>query len=207
MRTGDSSSSVPSGPTSAHDGSREVDRLFTTVYDELRKVAHRRLATERSGHTLSTTALVHETYLKLSVQQSTQYLNREQFFSIAAKAMRRILVDYARRHRAIKRRQSGGQVSLSAIDRSGGIHASFAANEDAGRADFLLALDVAVDELRAVEERLAKVVEYRFFVGLTEPETAELLGVTPRTIARDWVRARGWLYQRLRDSASSQAAD
>jgi RNA polymerase sigma factor (TIGR02999 family) len=136
-------------------------------------------------------------YLRLSARQSWDFGNRAQFFSLAARAMRRILVDYARRCRARKRPPRKAQVSLAALEATGSPFAQFAVDEDAERADFLLALDEALDELRAIEGRLALVVEYRFFVGLTEPETADLLGVTVRTVARDWVRARGWLYQRL----------
>lgn len=173
-----------------------VDALFSAVYPELRRLAHRRLAAERTGHSLSTTGLVHEAYLKLSGQRQDVFANRAQFFALAAQAMRRILVDYARRHRALKRGRGQEGVSLSRLDDAGGL--DLPALEQAGaRADLILALDQALDELRAIEERLARVVEYRFFAGLTEHEVAELLGVTARTVARDWVRARGWLYQRL----------
>jgi RNA polymerase sigma factor (TIGR02999 family) len=177
---------------------RQVDLLFPAVYAELRRLAHRRLLTEPRGHTLSTTALVHEAYLKLADQRLDAFKNRTHFFALAAQAMRRILIDYARRHRAIKRSQNAPPVSLSALDASSDFAASV---EDASeRAEFLIALDEALTSLRALDERLALVVEYRFFGGLTEPETAEILGVTPRTVARDWVRARGWLYQHLRDT-------
>ena len=193
--TPDSTDSTTWGPepTGALNA-RQVDRLFSTVYEELRRLAHRRLAAERDGHTLSTTALVHEVYLKLASQRSTEYQNRAHYFALAAQAMRRILVDYARRHCAVKRLHLEEHVSLSALDATGSAHVSASAGE---RAEFLVQLDEALDDLRALDARLASVVEYRFFVGLTEAETAELLGVTPRTVARDWVRARGWLYQRL----------
>ncbi|HEX4936236.1 MAG TPA: ECF-type sigma factor [Gemmatimonadaceae bacterium] len=173
-----------------------VDTLFAAVYPELRRLAHRRLSAERAGHSLSTTGLVHEAYLKLSGQRQDAYANRAQFFALAAQAMRRILVDYARRHRALKRGRGEAGVSLSHLDDAGALDVP-ALEQAEARADLILALDDALDELRAIEERLAQVVEYRFFAGLTEQEAAELLGVTARTVARDWVRARGWLYQRL----------
>lgn len=188
-------------PDPAEHTPRSVDGLFATVYGELRALAHRRLQSEESGHTLNTTALVHEVYLKLSSQRATEYQNREQFFGLAAQAMRRILVDYARRHRAMKRPQSRQHVTLSALGSSASELAAFA-TDDSDRADFLIALDEALEELRELDGRLARVVEYRFFNGFTEAETAELLGVTARTIARDWVRARGWLARRLREDRS-----
>ena len=176
-----------------------LDMLFPEVYDELRRVAHRRLGSEAPGHTLSTTALVHETYLKLSEQRAAVFGNRAHFFALAARAMRRILVDYARRHQARKRSGRQQPVSLSALE---GPHASLTQTSGvqvSERAEVLVALDAAIERLVSIDERLARVVEYRFFVGLTERETAELLGVTPRTVTRDWVRARAWLLQHLGD--------
>ena len=167
-----------------------ADRLLSRVYSELRKIAHRQLTAERTDHTFSTTDLVHEAYLKLVDQRRAQWTERAQFFAIAARAMRRILVDYARRHRALRRGGSGKPVSLD--DESS--HSLPAAR----RADELVALDEALERLAMVDERLSRVVEYRFFGGLTESETAHVLGVTARTITRDWVKARGWLYQELR---------
>jgi RNA polymerase sigma factor (TIGR02999 family) len=175
----------------------ELDSLFPAVYAELRRLAHRRLRAEVSGHTLSTTALVHETYLKLADQRNSQFDNRAHFFALAARAMRRILVDYARRHRALKRSPAQEPVSLASLERSDAIFAHPSAKEIAQRADLLMAVDEALAQLIEIDPRLAQVVEYRFFVGLTEQETAELLGVTPRTVARDWVRARGWLMRHL----------
>lgn len=172
-----------------------MDRLVPLVYDDLARIAHRQLGLEGAGHTLSTTALVHEAYLRLVDQTRAQWADRAQFFGVAAHAMRRVLVDHARRHRALRR--GGAQkrvVSLEALD--GDDAASLAADE---RADVLLALDEALERLERLDPRQAKVVECRFFGGLTEEETAEALGVTARTIARDWVKARGWLYEELRD--------
>lgn len=183
---------------------RELDELFQTVYAELRRLAHRQLAVEPSGHTLSTTALVHEAYMKLAAQRSDAFKNRAQFFALAAGAMRRVLVDYARRHRAIKRGLNAKKVSLPALDALGDHRMDGASVED--RANFLIALDDALNVLRNVDERLAQVVEYRFFVGLTEIETAKLLGVTSRTVTRDWVKARAWLYRRLSDAVTAPNA-
>jgi len=164
-----------------------LDRLFPIVYNELRRIAHRQLGGERPEHTLGTTALVHEAYLKLVDQTRAQITDRAHFFAVAARAMRRILVDYARRHRALKR---GGDVAQ--IDFN---EATFTAGE---RADTLVALDEALTRLADVDERVSRVVECRFFGGLTEEEAAEALGVTARTVRRDWVKAKRWLAQALR---------
>jgi RNA polymerase sigma factor (TIGR02999 family) len=180
------------------DAPRRLDDLFPVVYEELRRVAHAQLRAEARGHTLSTTALVHEAYLKLAAQRSHEFENRGHFFALAAQAMRRILVDYARRYRAAKRLPKGASVRVSGLDSLG-----VPQPDTSERADFLIALDDAITELRTIDERLARVVEFRFFVGLTESETAGTLGITPRTVTRDWVRARAWLYQRLRDLYSS----
>jgi RNA polymerase sigma factor (TIGR02999 family) len=163
-----------------------TERLFPLVYDELRRIAHRQLAAERAAHTLDTTALVHEAYLKLIDQTRVKWADRSHFFAIAAQAMRRILVDYARRYRAEKR--GGGAQPVSLND------ALLIAEE---RADALLALHEALTELERIDERLSKVVEYRFFGGLSEEETAAVLGVTTRTVRRDWIKARGWLHRVL----------
>lgn len=173
---------------------RAMDQLVPLVYEELARIAHRQLGLEAPGHTLSTTALVHEAYLRLVDQTRAQWADRAQFFGVAAHSMRRVLVDHARRHRAARR---GGahrrHVSLDALE--AGDVAGLAASE---RADILVAMDEALEQLAALDPRQARVVECRFFGGLTEAETAEALGVTPRTVARDWVKARGWLYQALR---------
>lgn len=160
--------------------------LLPIVYDDLRAIAHRRLRGERAGHTLNTTALVHEAYVRLVDQTRVQWRDRAHFFGVAAEAMRRILVDYARRRAAEKR--GAGQDPLPLED------VEIAVVE---RADQLVALDAALERLEAIDERLARVVLYRFFGGLSEEEIAELVGVTPRTVRRDWVKARGWLYREL----------
>jgi RNA polymerase sigma factor (TIGR02999 family) len=172
-----------------------MDRLLPLVYGDLRRVAHRQLAAESSGHTLSTTALVHEAYLRLAGQTRTQWLDRVQFFAIASRTMRRILVDYARRHGA--QRRGGSQWRAVTLDQAEGAETVLAVERGAE----LLALDEALERLAAVDERLARVVECRFFGGLTETETAEALGISQRTVARDWLMAKGWLYRELHDAA------
>ena len=175
-----------------------MDRLVPLVYGELTRIAHRQLGLEAAGHTLSTTALVHEAYLRLVDQRRAQWADRMQFFAVAAHAMRRVLVDHARRHRALRR--GGARRHIVSLDALESADAATIAVDD--RADVLLALDDALDRLATHDPRQARVVECRFFGGLTELETAEALGITARTVARDWVKARGWLYQAVRDDAS-----
>ena len=170
-----------------------MDRLMPLVYEDLRRVAHRFLGAESKGHTLSTTALVHEAYLRLVDQTRTEWQDRAQFFAVSSRMMRRILVDYARRHRALRR---GGQPGGARPERVALDQAEIPVTE---RADALIALDEALERLAEVDARLARVVECRFFAGLSEIETAEALGVSRRTVAREWAIARGWLYQELRD--------
>jgi RNA polymerase sigma factor (TIGR02999 family) len=159
-----------------------MDRLLTLVYGELRRMAHAQLRRERPGHTLSTTGLVHETYMRLVDQTRVEWRDRAHFLAAAAWAMRRILVDYARRNRAARR--GGGNVRFT-------LDVDVPAGE---RSELLLALDEALDRLAALDGRLGQVVECRYFGGLTEQETAEVLGVTRRTVQRDWAKARGFLY-------------
>jgi RNA polymerase sigma-70 factor, ECF subfamily len=163
-----------------------IDRLFPLVYDELRRMAHRALQRERPGHTLGTTGVVHEAYLKLVDQTRVGWRDRAHFFAVAALAMRRILVDYARRHQRAKR---GGGVRAVTLE-----EAVVSLDE---RAENLVALDEALNRLSELNPRLSRIVECRFFGGLTEEEIAEALGVTTRTVKRDWAKARGWLYQEL----------
>jgi RNA polymerase sigma factor (TIGR02999 family) len=163
-----------------------VDRLFPLVYEELRRIAHRQLRNERPGHTLSTTAVVHEAYLDL-VKQRAQWVDRAHFFGVAAFVMRRVLLEYARAHHAAKR---GGGVSHLTLD-----DALEASADD--RADMLIAIDDALTRMAAIDPRLARVVECRFFGGLTAAETAEVLGVTERTVERDWVKAKALLAHSL----------
>jgi RNA polymerase sigma factor (TIGR02999 family) len=167
-----------------------MDRLMPLVYEQLRRMAHRQLGAEPAGHTLSTTALVHEAYFKLVDQTRAQWQDRAHFFAIAAQAMRRILVDYARRYSAVRRGGLSG-----AAPRAISLEAAELSVSD--RAETLLALDEALERLALVDARLARVVECRFFAGLTEDETAQALEVSVRTVAREWALAKGWLYQEL----------
>jgi RNA polymerase sigma factor (TIGR02999 family) len=166
------------------------DRLFAIVYEELRLIARHHLRRERAEHTLGPTALVHEAYLRLVDQTRVEWADRAQFYAIASRMMRRVLVDHARRHRAAKRDGALVQVSLDSASPDSGL-----ADE---RAATLLAVDDALTRLGARDERLARVVECRFFAGLTESETSAALGVTERTIQRDWAKAKQWLYAELR---------
>ncbi len=163
-----------------------MERLLPLVYDELRRIAHRQLAGERDGHTVSTTALVHEAYFRLVDHRHAEWDSRAHFFRVAALAMRRVLVDYARQHRAAKRDGALRQVPLD--------DAVLVVTQ---RADLLLGLDEALTRLAALDARQGHVVECRFFGGLTEEETAGVLGVTARTVRRDWIKAKGWLHQEL----------
>ena len=166
---------------------RAADRLFPLVYEELRRIAHRQLRRERTGHTLGTTALVNEAYLKLVDITRVEWRDRMHFLSMAARAMRRILVDYARQHCAERR---GGGVAPLALDAGSEISVE-------AQADELLALDDALTRLGELSPRLVQVVEFRFFAGMSEEETAGALSLTTRTVRRDWVKARGWLRQAL----------
>jgi RNA polymerase sigma factor (TIGR02999 family) len=173
------------------DGEPEAwDRLLPHVYDELRRIAHAQLRRQRRGHTLNTTALVHEAYFKLVDQTRVPYAERAHFFGIAARAMRQVLIDHARRHATTKR--GGGWQRISLDD------AQISIEE---RADMLVALDEALTRLSVLNERLGRVVECRFFGGMTEEETAAALGVTDRTVRRDWTKARLWLYSELQGAA------
>ena len=182
----------------ARSGAPEaMERLVARVYDDLRRIAHRQLGAEAVGHTLSTTGLVHEAYLRLVDQRRAQWSDRAQFFAIAARMMRRVLVDYARMHRAARRGGGKNPLPLDAIcetDTESGTGATLMQPETSARADELVALDEALERLEAIDERQARVVELRYFAGLTEAEVAEVLGVTERTVRRDWSRARDWLY-------------
>ena len=163
-----------------------VDALMPLVYDELRRLAHLRLSHERSDHTLNTTALVHEAYLKLVNQQSVSWQNRAHFLGIAAQAMRRILINYAQSRVAEKR--GGGQQIVEWND-------DLAVQE--GRAEELIALDAALEKLAALDERQSKIVEFRFFGGLTHDEIGEVLGMSVPTVQRSWRMARAWLAREL----------
>ena len=160
--------------------------MVPLVYEELRRQAQRYLRRESPGHTLQTTALVHEAYLRLVDQRTARWQSRAQFFGVAAQLMRRILVDHARSHHAAKRGGSAIQVPLE--------EETAAAEE---RDVDLLALDEALTRLAQLDERQAKVVELRYFTGLGIEETAEALGISPATVKREWTMARAWLKREL----------
>ncbi len=169
------------------DGEPEVERLLIPlVYAELRRLASYYLHNERDGHTLQSTALVHETYLRLIDVGRVNWQGRSHFFGLAAHLMRRILVDYARVYRADKR---GGSRDFVPLDEA------FVFSKP--RSDELLALDDALNRLSQLDERQSRVVEMRFFGGLTEQEIAVHLGVSERTIKREWQMAKAWLYRDL----------
>lgn len=164
-----------------------VDALLPLVYDELRRQAARFLRRERIGHTLQTTALIHETYLKLIDQTKVDWQNRAHFFGIAAQAMRRILIDYAKaRHRE---KRGGGEENLPLDE------VAFVASGEK-RVD-LIALDEALNRLEKMDERQARIVELRYFSGLSIEETAEVLRISPTTVKSDWKSAKAWLYQEI----------
>jgi RNA polymerase sigma factor (TIGR02999 family) len=173
-------------------GDREaLDSLFPLVYDELRRIARHYLQNERIDHTLQSTALVNEAYMRLVAQDLPEWQNRAHFFAVAAQLMRQILVDHARSRFASKR---GGNVYKIALDEAEG----HAATTDID----LVALDDALKELSEMDPQQSRVVELKFFAGLSNEDAAEVLKVSPSTVKRDWVTARAWLYRELdRDSA------
>lgn len=171
----------------ARNGDRETfDRLVVAVYSHLRRIAQQQLRRERPGHTLHPTALVNEAYLKLSGDSELNVNDREHFFAVSARAMRQILIDHARRKNAEKH---GGEWEHTSVE--GKQIAASSADAD------LIALDAALDRLGQMDERARQIVEYRFFVGLSEQEIAELLKLSERTVRREWVRARAWLHKEL----------
>jgi len=163
-----------------------LDRLMPLVYMELRRLAKSKLGSERADHTLNTTALVHEAYIKLADQHKINWQSRAQFFALASQAMRRILVDYARRRNAVKR---GGNAVISIRE------ADSVASEV--RTDALVALDESLQRLAEMDPRQSQIVECRFFGGLSIEETAEVVGVSTATVKREWAVARAWLYREL----------
>jgi RNA polymerase sigma factor (TIGR02999 family) len=163
-----------------------LDEVFPTVYQELRRVAHRHLGGERTGHTLGTTALVHEAYLELARLEQIRWPGRAYVLAAAGRAMRRILIDYAVARRAQKR---GGGVTAEPLDDAVAMAVT--------RSDELLALDEALDRLGEANPRWARVVECRFFGGMSVEETAEAMETSPATVKRDWTMARAWLNREL----------
>jgi len=169
-----------------------LDRLMPLVYDELRRLARRSMRYERPDHTLSASALVHEAYLRLVDQTGVPSQNRAQFFGIAAHLMRQILVQHARRHQAAKR---GGGISTIPFDE--GLEIDQPAAVD------LVALEEALTGLEARDPRKSRIVELRFYGGLSNEETAEVLGVSARTVKREWRLAKAWLYHELTQDGHS----
>jgi RNA polymerase sigma-70 factor, ECF subfamily len=173
--------------TEVQAGNRDAEsKLVPLVYDELRRLAGRYMRRERPDHTLQPTALVHEAYLRLIGQRNVQWQNRSHFFGVAARMMRRILVDHARTKKAEKR---GGNEARIPLNES----LAFTAEKSAE----LLALDEALTRLSQRDPRQGQVVELRFFGGLSEEETAAVLGISTRTVKRDWTVARAWLYKEI----------
>ena len=172
-------------------GNREaLSALIPLVYDELRRLAHSHLNRERSGHTLQSTALVNEAYMRL-VHQDLEINNRAHFFAVSSHLMRQILVDYARRHRAAKRGDGTDNLTLGE-----------AAALLPGKGNFdLLALDEALNELGRLDPQQTRVVELRFFGGLSIEETAAVVGISPATVKREWTTARAWLHRELTKKA------
>ncbi|MEM9663387.1 MAG: sigma-70 family RNA polymerase sigma factor [Bacteroidota bacterium] len=194
---------MPNAPDSAtvtqilhalQDGEEEaLSALFPLVYDELHAQARKQRNRWQGHFTVNTTALVHEAYLKLVDQDAVGWNNRAHFFGVAAKAMRHILVDYARR---MQRQKRGGDVQRVSLD---GLEQLLAAEgtDFEARADDMAALGMALERLASTNERQARVVECRFFGGMTIPDTADALGISPATVKRDWVVAQAWLYREI----------
>ena len=162
------------------------DELAPIVYDELRKLARSHLRRERPGHTLQSTALVHEAYLRMIDQQNVSWQNRSHFYGIAAQMIRRILVDYARAKKTKKRGEAAPKI---AFEEAAGAHGA----EDLD----LVALDDALKALAEIDPRQSRIVELRYFAGLSIEDTAEVLGISPATVKRDWTVARAWLRREL----------
>lgn len=167
--------------------SEALDELLPIVYDELHKQAARYLRRERSDHTLQTTALIHEAYLKLVEQKNVRWQNRAQFFGIAAQLMRRVLIDYARTKHREKRGGNDVKLTLDA--------AALVATKE--RSVDLMALDEVLTRLAAIDEQQSRIVELRYFGGLNIEETAEALHISPATVKRDWQMAKAWMHHEL----------
>lgn len=180
-----------SGLATRHPGA--LDALMAAGQRELRQIAHRERMAFGAGETLSTTALVNEAYLRLSGSRLPGEMDRRMFFGIAARVMRQVLVDHARSTRAAKR---GGGVGHESLSAAYGVAASDADSDE------LLALDAALGALEQANARAAEVVQLRYFAGLSDREIGELLGVDESTVRRDWLKARGWLHQRLGDKGT-----
>jgi RNA polymerase sigma factor (TIGR02999 family) len=170
----------------SHGNQAALDKLMPLIYDELRRLAHHYMSREHAGHTLQTTALVNEAYLRLIGRRDMHWQNRAHFFAISAQLMRRILVDHARAHTRIKR---GGGTHLLTLDEGAVVSRERAAE--------VIALHDALNELAALDPRQSRIVELRFFGGLSIEETTEVLGLSAATIKREWRTAKAWLYHVL----------
>jgi RNA polymerase sigma factor (TIGR02999 family) len=187
----DSSSQVTELLGRWRGGDREaLDALMPLVYTELRRVANHYLRNERSGHTLQSTALVHEAYVRLVNQDFPEWQNRAHFFAVAAQLMRQILVDYARSHGAAKR---GGSVCRLTLDEAEEVPQPMDVD--------VVALDEALKTLAEMDPQQSRVVELKFFAGLSIEDTSDVLGISPSTVKRYWITARAWLYRELDRSA------
>jgi len=175
------------------DGNQSaLDELYPLVYNELHRLARRYMSRERRGHTLQTTALINEAYVRLVDQKNVQWANRSHFFAISAQIMRRILIDHARRHAYAKRGGGAQQVSLEE---------AATVTPDLGRE--LIQLDEALKSLAEMDPRRSQVVELRYFGGLNNEEIADVLHISENTVTRDWNMARAWLYQQLTGSGAN----
>jgi RNA polymerase sigma factor (TIGR02999 family) len=189
-KPGDAGGHITRLLASVRDGDRHaIDAVFNLVYAELHSAARRQLARARPGQTLDTTVLVHEAYLKLVDSAQVNWTDRGHFFAVAAKAMRQIIIDYARWTSRKKRGGGVHKISLDGIDVA-----------DVERASELVALDLALTQLESFSERLARIVELRFFAGLSVEETAELLAAEPHQIKCEWRKARAFLFQAINPS-------
>ena len=170
-----------------------LDKLFPLVHSELRRIAQRQMSGERPGHTLQATALVNEAYLKLAGQQGFDWQNRAHFFAVSAQVMRHILIDHARAHARDKR--GGGAIQVS-------LNEALVVAED--QAAHLIALDDALRMLESLDPQKGKIVELRYFGGLSIEEAAEVLKVSPRTVRREWQRAKAWLYRMMTEGIENE---
>lgn len=168
------------------------DRLFPLVHDELRHIARRQMSHERAGHTLQATALVNEAYLKLAGHEGFEWRNRAHFYAVCAQVMRHTLIDHARAHARDKRGGDTIRVSLEDVDIA------------AEQADEYVALDEALRSLETFDPQKGRIVELRYFGGLNIDETAEVLNISPRTVRREWRRAKAWLYRMITEGAADE---
>lgn len=174
------------------DDQNAFDQLVSLVYDDLHRIAHVQLGRSRPGQTLNTTSLVHEAYLKMVDQTRVGWQDRSHFFGTSARAMRQIIVDYARRRCAEKRGNGQACLDLDQVE---------VASQH--QAELIMLVDDALDRLAELGDRLVRVFEYRYFTGLTEDETAVVMGVSVRTVQRDWKRARAWLKEMIAPGPAS----